>query len=207
MQTALKWAAIASFGLGGCAAANGDAGSRPVDLGRGEASAVRVGGTRILDAHVNPMVPVHMAAERGSVAVTFGQPGRRGVVARLDPSSLQLLSHEQTGRSEPPAAPSTEASHVVLGGGRILVCWTEDSADGSRHAVAQLWAANGSRLGAPVLISPPDADVFGAPNAVSVDGRHVVVTFASSTGQSFDLTAVALEDAEPSGESNQMARR
>jgi len=178
-----------------------------MDLAHGDASAVHVGETRVLDAHVNPMVPVHLAAEGGAVSVKYGHAGRQGALERIDPNSLQLLSHQQTGRSDEPSAPSTEATRVVLDGGRFIVCWTQESADGGRQAMAQMWAPNGSRIGAPVVISPPDADVFGAPNAVSADGRHVVVTFASTSGGSFDLRAVSLEDGERSLDSDRMARR
>jgi hypothetical protein len=62
------------------------------------------------------------------------------------------------------------------------VCWTEQSADGGRHAMARLCATDGHALGHAVAISPPDADVLGAPHAATADGRHAVVTFGSTSG-------------------------
>jgi len=156
-------------------------------------SSLRVGETRVLDTHINPMLPVHLASEGNSIAVTFGQTGRREALARLDPGSLQLLARQETGRSEERAAPSTEGARVELDGGRYLVSWTQLSPDGGRYAVAQITMADGAPVGAPVVLSPPDADVFGAPLAVSTDGRRVVVTFAATSGESFELRAVALD--------------
>ena len=138
---------------------------------------------------------------------TFGLPGHTQVLTRLDPASLELLSREQTGRSELPSAPATGATHVELEGGRFLVCWTRVRADGGHEAVAQMWTANGSSLGVPMVISALDADVFGAPQAATADGRHVLVTFPETSGESFELRAVSLEDAERLVDSQQMARR
>jgi hypothetical protein len=206
MRAAFALAGIAALGLGGCAAASQGARSQAVDFAQGDASSVRVGETRVLGSHINPMVPVHLEAEGNGIAVTFGERGRL-VVTRIDPASLDLLSREQNGRSQAPSAPSTNPTRVVLDDGRFLVCWTHENPDGGRQVLAQMWAANGSRLGAPVVISPADADVFGAPHAVSTDGRHVVVTFAATSGESFELRAVSLADADGSAHLDRMARR
>ena len=206
MKAALVFLGITAFGLGGCAATGRMVGGNAASAG-GTLSPVRIAETRVLDARVNPMVPVQLAAEGSTIAVTFGQPGRRQVVTRIDPASLDLLSREQNGRSQAPSAPSTGAARVVLDGGRFIVCWTHENADGGRQVLAQMWAANGSKLGAPVVISPPDADVMGAPRAVTTDGRHVLVTFAATAGESFELRAVSLEDADRPIDSDQMAQR
>jgi hypothetical protein len=113
----------------------------------------------------------------------------------LDPATLQVLSAETSGPSEAPQAPASGATRVVLDGGRFIVCWTEQSADGGRRAMARLWAPDGHSLGPALAISPPDADVLGAPRAASADGRHAIVTFGSTNGDTFELRAVALEDA------------
>ena len=158
-------------------------------------SPLRVGEARVLDTHINPMVPVHLASEGSSIAVRFGEagPGRREALARVDPGSLEFLSRQEAGRSEEPSAPSTGGTRVGLDDGRYLVSWTQSSPDGGRYAVAQMERADGSRLGAPVVLSPLDADVFGAPLAVSTDGQRVVVTFAATSGGSFELRAVSLD--------------
>jgi hypothetical protein len=209
MRRALVWMGIAALGVGGCATTSRGAGSQTLALARGEESGMRVGETRVLDAHVNPMVPVHLATEGGVVAVTFGQAGR-GVVAWVDPSSLQLLSRQPAGRSEGPSAPSTEPTRVLLDGGRFLVCWTRQGSDGGRHAVVRLWTRNGSPVGEPLVISPSDDEVFGSPSAMSIDGRHVVVTFTATSGNAFELRAVSLEDTQSRGargDSERTARR
>jgi hypothetical protein len=173
----------------------------------GDVSPLRVVATRSVDSRVQPMVPVHMAAEGNSVAVTFAERGRQQVVARLDPASLNLVSSENGGRSEAPAAPIAGVARVVLDGGRFVECWTQENVDGGRQVLAQMWAASGSRLGAPIVISPLDADVIGAPRAATADGRHVLVTFAATSGESFELRAVSLEDGARPDNSEQTARR
>jgi hypothetical protein len=195
------------LGLGGCAATSIGAGSQGADFAAGAVSSVRVGETRVLESHVNPMVPVHLAAEGSHVAVRFAHAGRREAVAQLDPESLDLLSRQQTGRSEPPSPPPTGPTRVELDSGRFLVCWTEQSADGGRHALAQLWARDGSPVGPRLVISSPEADVFGSPRAASADGRHIVVTFTAASGDAFELRAVSLEDTHAQGHSDWMARR
>jgi len=187
----------------GCGAAG--ASGRPTEFVGDDLASLRVAETRVVNENVNPMVPVHLATEGSNITATFGLPGRRQVVTRLDPASLDLLSNEQTGRSEEPSAPSTGAARVELDGGRFLVCRTRDRADGGHEAVAQMWTASGSRLGAPTVISPPDADVFGAPRAATADGRHVLVTFPETSGGPFELRAVSLEDAERPVGSDRMA--
>jgi hypothetical protein len=198
---------MATLGAFGCASTGGSAGSRAFDFQNAEPSALRVVATRAVDARVQPMVPVHMAADGSSVAITFAEPGRQQVVTKLDPASLNLLSTEKSGRSEAPAAPLAGAARVQLEGGRFVECWTHENADGGRQAMAQMWTASGSRLGAPLVLSSPDADVIGAPRAATTDGRHVLVTFASTAGESFELRAVSLEDAQGAPDSNQTARR
>jgi hypothetical protein len=195
-------AAAASVGCGAAGASG-----RPTEFAGTDLASLRVAETRVVDERVNPMVPVHLATEGSSITATFGLPGHKLVVTRLDPASLELLSREQTGRSEPPSAPSTGATRVALEGGRFLVCWTRDSADGGHEAVAQMWTASGSSLGAPMVISPPDADVFGAPRAATTDGRHVLVTFPETSGESFELRAVALEEVGRPVDSVRLARR
>jgi len=181
---------LASFGLAG-----------------GGVPPLRVVATRTVDSRVQPMVPVHLAAEGGNIAVTFAQRGRQQVVTRLNPASLELVSSAAAGRSEAPAAPARGAARVELEGGRLVTLWTHENADGGRQVVAQMWTASGSRLGAPVVISPPDADVLGAPHAATIDGRHVLVTFAATAGESFELRAVSLEDGSRRADFYRTARR
>lgn len=195
-------AAAASVGCGAAGAS-----SRPTAFAGDEFASVRISQTRVVDERVNPMVRVRLATEGSTITATFGLPGHKQVVARLAPESLELLSRDQTERSEQASAPSTGATRAELEGGRFVVCGTRDRADGGHEAVAQMWTASGSRLGAPVVISAPDADVLGAPQAATIDGRHVLVAFASTSGESFELRAVSLEDAARVESSELTARR
>lgn len=207
MRGALAWLGTVSFALGGCAATSRSTVDRAGDFAGGNDSPLRIVTERAVDSRVNPMVPLHLASDGGAIAVTFGERGRQEVVTRLDPASLALLSREPTGRLEALSAPATGAARVELDGGRALVCWTRESADGGRQVLAQLWSAGGSRLGTPVAVSPPDADVLGAPRVATTDGRHVLVTFMESSGESFELRAVLLEDAQRTSDSDRMVRR
>jgi len=192
------WAAATGVLLGvtGCAGAVPGAASPAADFAQGDPTAMRISATTVVDTRLSPLVPVHVTPERGgAIAVTFARRGRTQATARLDPATLQVLSAETNGPSEAPQAPASGATRVVLDGGRFIVCWTEQSADGGRHAMARLWAPDGHALGPAVPISPPDADVLGAPHAALADGRHAVVTFGSTSGGAFELRAVALEDA------------
>jgi hypothetical protein len=128
------------------------------------------------------------------------------VVTRLDPASLNLLSSEKGGRSEAPAAPAAGVARVALDGGRFVECWTHENADGGRQVMAQMWTASGSRIGAPMVLSSPDADIIGAPSIATTDGRHVLVTFAATAGEFFELRAVSLERAQDA-DSDLTARR
>jgi hypothetical protein len=207
MRAALVGVGMAALVMGGCAATGSAARGSVSDFARRDVSGLRVVATRAVDAHVQPMVPVHLAPEGSNVAITFGQRGRQQRVTRLDPASLHLVSSETAGRAEAFAAPSAGPARVELEGGRFVVLWTQDNANGGRQAMAQMWTAAGSRLGEPLVISSPDADVFGAPSATTTDGHHVLVTFAATAGPSFELRAVSLEDNDDAGDSYRMARR
>ena len=194
MKAALVIVGTAALGLGGCATVRAGSGAAAGMADPG-LSPLHVADARVVEARFNPMAPVQLAAEGKTVAVRLGQSKRGQVVARLDADSLELLSRDSSEHVDAPSTPPTGAARVALDEGRVVVCWTQESGDGGHVALARLWAANGSPLGAPVVISGPDADVLGAPRAVSTDGHHVVVTFAASAGESFELRAVALDDA------------
>jgi len=154
---------------------------------------VRVGELRVIDPHVNPLVPVHVTSRNHQVEVTFGLV-HSGARERLDAVSLEPVSWEPSAR-EDRTTPPTGITRVALDGNRFLVCWTEGSLEWGHRAMAQMHrASDGAPLGAPVEISPPDADVFGAPQAVATDGHHVVATFAASSEGKFRLVAVPIDD-------------
>src|SRR5580700_2769453 len=184
-------AMVGSFGCATSAIGRGQPGF--AGAGSDGMPSVRVGQLRVIDAHVNPLVPVHVTSENNQVGVTFGLE-HSGAHERLDAVSLQPVSWEPTVR-EDRSTPSSGVTRVVLDGNRFLLCWTEGSLESGHRAMAQMRrATDGAPLGAPVEISPPEADVFGAPQAVTTDGHHVVATFAASSEGTFRLVAVPIDD-------------
>jgi hypothetical protein len=202
----MKLGLIVAAMLGALGCATSGAGRALVGgVGSDAMPSVRVGELRVIDTHVNPMVPVHVTSGGNQVAVTFGLE-HTGAHERLDVVSLQPVSWEPTVR-EDRSTPSTGVTRVVLDGNRFLLCWTEGTLESGRRAMAQMRrASDGAPLGAPVEISPPDADVFGAPQAVTTDGHHVVATFAASSEGTFRLVAVPIDDIT-SGSPSELATR
>jgi hypothetical protein len=189
----------------GCAT-SGAGRSQVAGVGSDAMPSVRVGELRVIDPHVNPMVPVHVTSENNQVAVTFGLE-HSGAHERLDAVSLHAVSWEPSAK-EDRAAPSTGVTRVALDGNRFLLCWTEGTLESGHRAMAQMHrASDGSPLGAPVEISPPDADVFGAPQAVTTDGHHVVATFTASSEGTFRLMAVPIDDVAAVSASEMTARK
>jgi hypothetical protein len=205
MDIKLGLVVAAMLGAFGCATSG--AGRVQVGgVGSDAMPSVRVGELRVIDPHVNPMVPVHVTSENNQVAVTFGLE-HSGAHERLDAVSLQPVSWEPMAR-EDRSTPSTGVTRVVLDGNRFLLCWTEGSLESGHRAMAQMRrATDGAPLGAPVEISPPEADVFGAPQAVTTDGRHVVATFAASSEGTFRLVAVPIDDVAAVDVSQMTARK
>src|SRR5579864_1163219 len=151
---------LLALGMAGCATSNGFAVVPSQD-----APSVRVGEARVLDPGVNPLVPVHVTSYGDAIEVRMAHAGRVGALMRLDAASLETLSRQEHVAVEGPSAPSTQPARVGLDGGRVFVCWTTGTIESGRHVMAQsLNAADGSPRGAPVMISPPDADVLGAPS-------------------------------------------
>jgi hypothetical protein len=207
MDIKLGLAVAAMLGTFGCAT-SGTGRGQPGFAGAASDAmpSVRVGELRVIDAHVNPMVPVHVATEGGEVGVTFGLE-HSGAHERLDAVSLRAVSWEPSAK-EDRAAPPVGFARVALDGNRFLLCWTEGTLESGHRAMVQMHrASDGSALGSPVEISPPDADVFGAPQAVTTDGHHVVATFAASSEGSFRLVAVPIDDIASVSPSELTARR
>jgi len=70
MKAAMMWMGMATLGLGGCSATARSA-ARLSDFADAEVSPLRVVASRAVDSRIQPMVPVHLAAEGSAVAVTF----------------------------------------------------------------------------------------------------------------------------------------
>lgn len=170
-------------------------------------SAVQVGVAHVIDARVDPLAPVALRSEGGSIAVSYERIGRVRSVERLDAGLLAPTSPD-AGRSTDGAAPQPAGdARVLLDGGRFVMVWTRGTLEWGHRAMAQEFNADGSSRGAPVVISPPDVDVVGAPQAVTTDGQHVVVTFAESSGNGFKLVAVPIETEVPGRDSDRVARK
>jgi hypothetical protein len=192
MNITLALVMATMLGAFGCAtSATGSGG--PGFASAGSMSSLRVGELRVIDPRVNPMVPVRVTSENNQVAITFGL-AHSGVRERFDATSLEPVSWEPSAR-EARSTPSAGVTRVVLDGNRFLECWTEGTLEEGRRAMAQMRrASDGSPLGAPVEMSPPDADVFGAPQAITTDGHHVVATFAAWSEGALQLMAVTVDD-------------
>ena len=191
--------------LTGCATTRGEAslGDRAGAAGLGLPS-VRVGEARVLDAMVNPLVPVRLGLDGGEIAVSFAH--LRGTAhEQIDPESLEIR-----GRSEEPmepAAPATSVQRIPLDHGRVLVCWTSGSLEWGHRVMAQMFnSSDGTPRGVPVAVSPANADVVGRRRAITSDGNRVVALFSATNGSSFQLVAVPIEDATSGGEAGRSAR-
>jgi hypothetical protein len=77
--------------------------------------------------------------------------------------------------------------------------------------LAQAFKANGSPLGAPVVISPANVDIVGTPQVIATDGQRVVATFAATSENSTELFAVPLfvmpMDTTPSDDGERTAQQ
>jgi hypothetical protein len=77
-----------------------------------------------------------------------------GFARRPNPSLRVGEAHAVNARIYPSLLLRTgQASRVQLEGARFVVCWTRGNIEGGRRALAQAFKANGSPLGAPVVIS------------------------------------------------------
>jgi hypothetical protein len=160
---------------------------------------VRVGEARVLDAKVNPLVPLRLSLEGGAIAVSFGRLGH-GASEQIDPDSLEPRPSQTEEPLREVDGASTSVQRIVLDGGRFLVCWTTGDLEWGHRAMAQMFnSSDGSPRGGPVAISPSNADVIGRPRAITYDGNRVVAMFAAMSGSSFKLMAVPLEDAASHG--------
>jgi hypothetical protein len=130
-----------------------------------------------------------------------------GFARRANPSLVVGEAHVVEGRIHLAPPPRTEANRVQLAGGRFVVCWVRGSAEEGRRALAQSFKADGSPLGAPIVISPPNVDVLTAPQVTATDGQHLVATFAAASERSTEMLAVPLEMQGPAASSQRTARR
>jgi len=194
MQAKLIVGVVGMFGLMGCATTGSAVGAFDAHgVAMAQAQGVRVGEARVVDTHINPRVPVRLTAENGALAIRFGRPGTVGALVYLNAESLTPVSAEKRVEAEPPSAPATAAVRVALGAGRFVECWRRGSMESGYQLMAQARTADGSPLGQPVVVSPTDSDVLGAPKLVRIDDEHAVATFAATLGDRFELLAVPLE--------------
>jgi hypothetical protein len=154
---------------------------------------VRAGQARVVDSHVNPTIPVRLAANGDVVEVRFAHSRTGGALAHLDRTSLAPVSPESYLPAERSAASGSERARVALGDGRFIVCWKAGDFERGYRIMAQAWTGGGEPIGAPVPISPADSDVLGVPEVVSVDGDHAVAAFAAMTGDRAEVLAVSLQ--------------
>lgn len=196
-RTAPRFARIVGVagivGMIGCATANEPGARDAQGIAMAQPRGVRVGEARVLDAHVNPRVPVHVTAEKGALVVRFAHPHAVGALVRLNAESLSPVSPEEQVHAELPTAPSRGIARILLGNDRFIECWRRGDIEAGYRLMAQARTAGGSPLGPPAAVSPPGADVFSTPDLVAVDREHAVATFVAMSGNGFELLAVSLE--------------
>lgn len=138
----------------------------------------------------------------GCASVETSSPGAErdfsGVLRRPNPS-LRVGEAQVIDRHFPPsmALQDATATRVELDRGRFIVGWTRGSSGGGRRALAQVFRVDGSPLGAPVVISPPDVDVVGGVTMASTSGQQAMATFVVASGNAFELVKVSVEAGEP----------
>jgi hypothetical protein len=89
------------------------------------------------------------------------------------------------------------ATRVELDRGQFIVGWTRESAGAGHRALAQVFRVDGSPLGAPVVISPPDVDVVGGVTMARTSGQQAMATFVVASGNAFELVKVSVEAGDP----------
>jgi hypothetical protein len=190
-----KWflAVVGLLGLTGCSTPAAVGGHEAYGVTMAQAEGVRVGEIRVVDGRINPLVPVHTTIEGDVISVRYAHPRTAGALAHLDSQSLTPVAPEEQVAAERPTSPATGAVRVVLHRGRFIECWRQGNSEQGYRLMAQAWTAAGQRIGQPVPISPPEADVMVAPQMVSLDGERVVATFVATSGERFALLAVSLE--------------
>jgi hypothetical protein len=139
---------------------------------------------------------VATCAMTGCATATGGAEHGR-LASASDPPSVRVRETrvvERGATEQGLAETSAHPARVVLDDSRFVVCWTTGTAGSGRRLMAQsLNASDGSARGAPVVVSPPGADVVGSARAETQDPRHVVATFVVSEGGALETRAVSLE--------------
>ena len=184
---------VGILGVMGCATPNGVGVRDARGIGMAQPAGVRAGEARIVGAHINPRVPVHVTAEDGAIVVRFAHPHAIGALVRLNPASLVPVSPEQQVQAELPTPPSGGVVRVVLRDDRLIRCWRRGDIVSGYRLMAQASTKGGSPLGPPAAISPPGTDVFATPVLVAIDREHALATFVAMSGKSFEILAVSLE--------------
>jgi hypothetical protein len=191
MRRMITIGALGLVALSGCASVGDGVASMQPQSSLSEAPSVRMGTARLLDAHIDPMAGVRVAAEADVIVVHYANPGGEGFADRLDPSSLQTLSH--TSSRADPSLQSQGVQRIALDDARTVLYWKAGDAERGYRAMAQAFnAADGSPRGAPEIFSPSGADVIGPVSAVR-SGNRIIATFAASSGDSFAAYAVPIE--------------
>jgi hypothetical protein len=92
-------------------------------------------------------------------------------------------------------APFMSPALATVPGGRVLLIWTEGPASG--HVVrAQTLSLDGTRIGAPLELSP-DGTNAGQAQAAITEGGSGVVAFLESSAKGFDVAATAIRCGTP----------
>lgn len=161
----------------------------------GDGPTMRVGEAHVITSKVNLQEPIMVGIDGSDVTVTVAVRGHRGWTFALDPQALAAHSitpfdYEDHPRRAQLGCLEQSPDRLQLRDGRTLDVWTDEA---TSRVVAQMFDAEGAASGPEVSVSPPAAEVMGAPRAVTTDGRHVVVAYFATTDAGFDLVARSLE--------------
>lgn len=156
---------------------------------------MRVGEARVLASKVNLQEPIQVGTQGSDVTVTVASRGHRGWTFALDAQALATRSvapydyeeHPQRGHL---GCLQPDANRVQLRDNRTLGVWNDEA---TSRVVAQIFEADGTAHGPEITVSRSEADVIGAPRAVTSDGVHVVVAYFATSEAGFDLVASSLE--------------
>jgi hypothetical protein len=188
--------AVSTAGLTGCTAVGELAPSRVGGATMAQdpgSRSIVAGAPRLVGVDVNARAPVSLAVEDGAVTVRFSHVRSHGTMIRLDPFSLAAESPEVDAPAPGDAPPSFDSVRLNLGDDRFIECFKSGDVEQGYRLMAQAWTASGARLGDPITISDPDADVLGAPRLIAIDDEHAMAAFVVMRDDGAELLGVSLQ--------------
>lgn len=156
---------------------------------------LRLNAVRVVNRHPDIKKPLLMSSNGAEEAtLTFAVRDGSGVKMAFETTTLDArvigLHNYPTQYIERLPRPTSARETVDLEGGWKATLWVDDT---SSAVLAQVTGTDGTKVGDPILVSPPSMQSAGPPRAITADGRHIVVTFFTTGREGFELVAAALE--------------